>query len=368
MVRMHGCMAQPAAPHECMPLLCPPWLWDADSRQRFYTTGSSVADTNTHKTSRGYGIVLGQVPPPPGEEGPPRLRVKFEHGVRTTTLQPSSVDLSIIHHDSMLLPTALQQRVLVNVGASKGKTGVTEAKVGATLSGRGMCRVSSCPQLKLHAAPRCNPHQIQHSLVPSQQGERWSVRLDGQERLESFPTWRLHALEAADPAKAMQPFEPTQLEAALPVEGIPSWIAAYCGNPEQPASLRLRRPDSNLWLRCVTKQLDLDQLTDADLTSLRYVCSGQRPDLQGGAGQLLWEAGDVHGLRLPRHGRQQQECYSSMPSRLPTCASRCRPRQGRGGSSGASSPATRGGRQLEDQVQLRPRLQVRLPLPTGVAA
>lgn len=146
----------PAAAVECMPTPLPASALAADIRQMFYTYYSSVADTNTHKKSRGYGIVLAVVPPPPGEDGPERLQVKFENGTRTTTLQPSSLDLSVIHHEHMRQPTALQQRVLVNVGAGKGETGVTEAKVGAAAAGGAAARIKAAASLastQLHCSP-----------------------------------------------------------------------------------------------------------------------------------------------------------------------------------------------------------------------
>ena len=103
----------------------------------------------------------------------------------------------------------------------------------------------------------------------------WTVKLDDQERCESFPTWRLHALEEPEPEQALQPFQPQLLEAELPVHNIQPWIAGYCGNPDAPVSLRLRRPDGRLWFEFLTQQRSLEEASDSELLSLRYICSGQ---------------------------------------------------------------------------------------------
>lgn len=100
----------------------------ADLRQVTFTKGSTVGDAS-HKKSRELGTILGRAAEP-GENGQPRWQVAFQGGQRTTAVQQSSLDLAVVHLDNLRQPTALQQRVLVNVGSHRGMQGATKSKVG----------------------------------------------------------------------------------------------------------------------------------------------------------------------------------------------------------------------------------------------
>lgn len=88
------------------------------------------------------------------------------------------------------------------------------------------------------------------------------------------------------PQRAVQKFQPQLLEAELPVQDIPTWIAAYCSNPSAPVSLRIRRPDGRLWFEHLTQQRRLADASDSELSSLRYVCSDKG---QGRWALIAWQ-------------------------------------------------------------------------------
>lgn len=113
------CAKAPSAlgPHE-------PQLW--------FAAGASVYDRSQHGNCRGYGIIDRAAEPAP--DGTQKWFVRWDgaaEGSRCTAISERYLELSHIHHRHRKEPTGLQQPILVMVGSSKGKTGVTEKKVGS---------------------------------------------------------------------------------------------------------------------------------------------------------------------------------------------------------------------------------------------
>lgn len=103
----------------------------------------------------------------------------------------------------------------------------------------------------------------------------WTVKLDGVGRHEPFETNRLHAIEEPAAATTLEPFTPECLEEGLALDEISTYLHAYCAKPDQPADLVRRTPVAALWFAVLEGRRSVDELTDIEVASLRYV-SGAR--------------------------------------------------------------------------------------------
>lgn len=100
--------------------------------QACFQPGASVYDASQHGQRRGYGVIDRKAAD--ADDGTRRWYVLWDNaapGSRCTAISETYLWLSHIHHSSRTSPTALQQPIVVMFGTYKGKTGITEQKVGS---------------------------------------------------------------------------------------------------------------------------------------------------------------------------------------------------------------------------------------------
>lgn len=120
------CLAHMQAPAVVSaPLICrlPP-LPAGDGQEQGYAVGAWVYDSS-HKTSRGWGEIMGAAPA--AADGTLRWRVKFDRGARICAIKQTYLALPCVPYYERVPAAAVGQRVKVAVGEHSGKEGITTA-------------------------------------------------------------------------------------------------------------------------------------------------------------------------------------------------------------------------------------------------
>ena len=106
-------------------------------------------------------------------------------------------------------------------------------------------------------------------------GEKWTCKLPGMERQECFPAEWVHATEHPDWDMAYVHCEPQQVDDAVAVEEIDSWLYGYRNQAGRLVRITWHHPASLLWFWVVTKQLSIDSLTNCEVEGLMYLLRGE---------------------------------------------------------------------------------------------
>ncbi|KAL4452343.1 hypothetical protein ABPG75_008005 [Micractinium tetrahymenae] len=247
--------------------------------------GATVFDSghDSHEQSRGFGII--ERPADPAVDGTPRWFVcDWDHqraGARSKPIKQTYLELPLVPRHKRVAPKALQQRVLVILGNSKGKEGKTVQKCG------GM----------------------------------WSVQLDGGKERQPFLPAYLHATAPPPADTTLNAFEPKVLTSLLAAE-VPAYIERLRFAPDAPVDLHRKLPTSGCMMDLLTGAREVDSLSDQELRNLSGRAAGCPDKPSGSAEDPLTPAGRAaiaDGLRQAVAGRWTIKMVCAQASTSSAC-------------------------------------------------
>ncbi|KAL4430891.1 hypothetical protein ABPG75_006147 [Micractinium tetrahymenae] len=247
--------------------------------------GATVFDSghDSHEQSRGFGII--ERPADPAVDGTPRWFVcDWDHqraGARSKPIKQTYLELPLVPRHKRVAPEALQQRVLVILGNSKGKEGKTVQKCG------GM----------------------------------WSVQLDGGKERQPFLPAYLHATAPPPADTTLNAFEPKVLTSLLAAE-VPAYIERLRFAPDAPVDLHRKLPTSGCMMDLLTGAREVDSLSDQELRNLSGRAAGCPDKPSGSAEDPLTPAGRAaiaDGLRQAVAGRWTIKMVCAQASTSSAC-------------------------------------------------
>ncbi|KAL4451780.1 hypothetical protein ABPG75_007442 [Micractinium tetrahymenae] len=247
--------------------------------------GATVFDSghDSHEQSRGFGII--ERPADPAVDGTPRWFVcDWDHqraGARSKPIKQTYLELPLVTRHKRVAPKALQQRVLVILGNSKGKEGKTVQKCG------GM----------------------------------WSVQLDGGKERQPFLPAYLHATAPPPADTTLNAFEPKVLTSLLAAE-VPAYIERLRFAPDAPVDLHRKLPTSGCMMDLLTGAREVDSLSDQELRNLSGRAAGCPDKPSGSAEDPLTPAGRAaiaDGLRQAVAGRWTIKMVCAQASTSSAC-------------------------------------------------
>ncbi|KAL4436846.1 hypothetical protein ABPG75_003985 [Micractinium tetrahymenae] len=247
--------------------------------------GATVFDSghDSHEQSRGFGII--ERPADPAVDGTPRWFVcDWDHqraGARSKPIKQTYLELPLVPRHKRVAPKALQQRVLVILGNSKGKEEKTVQKCG------GM----------------------------------WSVQLDGGKERQPFLPAYLHATAPPPADTTLNAFEPKVLTSLLAAE-VPAYIERLRFAPDAPVDLHRKLPTSGCMMDLLTGAREVDSLSDQELRNLSGRAAGCPDKPSGSAEDPLTPAGRAaiaDGLRQAVAGRWTIKMVCAQASTSSAC-------------------------------------------------
>ncbi|KAL4437259.1 hypothetical protein ABPG75_004398 [Micractinium tetrahymenae] len=247
--------------------------------------GATVFDSghDSHEQSRGFGII--ERPADPAVDGTPRWFVcDWDHqraGARSKPIKQTYLELPLVPRHKRVAPKALQQRVLVILGNSKGKEGKTVQKCG------GM----------------------------------WSVQLDGGKERQPFLPAYLHATAPPPADTTLNAFEPKVLTSLLAAE-VPAYIERLRFAPDAPVDLHRKLPTSGCMMDLLTGAREVDSLSNQELRNLSGRAAGCPDKPSGSAEDPLTPAGRAaiaDGLRQAVAGRWTIKMVCAQASTSSAC-------------------------------------------------